>query len=193
MDPCIPAAAPPCANPPRTRHDVSVFAGHRQYPPLLLHPPRPAGGADPRRRAAPRGPPLWPIRLGGHHPGRDRRRGRGGGCGWNQGEGARANTIGSLLLGVYDNDRLRYAGNVGTGFTEATLAGLLRQQSPLERETSPFGTPVPPRYARGAHWVEPRLVGEVAFTQWTADGSMRHPSWRGLRLDKSPGEVHREG
>jgi len=52
---------------------------------------------------------------------------------------------------------------------------------------------VPPRYARGAHWVEPRLVGEVAFTQWSADGSMRHPSWRGLRLDKSPGEVHREG
>ena len=114
-------------------------------------------------------------------------------CGWNQGEGRRAHTIGSLLLGVYDNDRLRYAGNVGTGFTEATLAGLLRQLGPLQRDTSPFGTPVPPRYARGAHWVEPRLVGEVAFTEWTADGSMRHPSWRGLRLDKSPGEVHREG
>ncbi len=82
--------------------------------------------------------------------------------GWQPGEGGRADTIGSLLLGVYDNDRLRYAGNVGTGFTEATLTDLLRQLAPLERETSPLGTPVPPRYARGAHWVEPRLVGEVA-------------------------------
>jgi bifunctional non-homologous end joining protein LigD len=67
------------------------------------------------------------------------------------------------------------------------LAGLTQQLDPLERETSPFGTPVPPRYARGAHWVEPRLVAEVAFTEWTAGGSMRHPSWHGLRLDKDPG------
>ena len=114
-------------------------------------------------------------------------------CGWNQGEGARAHTIGSLLLGVYDDDRLRYAGNVGTGFTAAMLADLLRQLGPLDRATSPFSTPVPPRYARGARWVEPRLVGEVAFTQWTADGSMRHPSWRGLRAGKDPGAVRREG
>jgi len=112
--------------------------------------------------------------------------------GWNHGEGGRAHTIGSLLLGVYDNGRLRYAGNVGTGFTEATLTDLLRQLGPLERDTSPFSTPVPPRYARGVHWVEPRLAGEVAFTDWTADGSMRHPSWRGLRADKNPGAVHRE-
>ena len=113
-------------------------------------------------------------------------------CGWQPGQGRRADTIGSLLQGVYDNDRLRYAGNVGTGFTQAMLADLLRQLAPLERETSPFGTPVPPRYADGAHWVEPRLVGEVAFTEWTADGSMRHPSWHGLRVDKDPGDVHRE-
>ncbi len=112
--------------------------------------------------------------------------------GWKPGEGGRAHTIGSLLLGVYDDDRLRYAGNAGTGFTEAMLADLLRQLAPLQRDTSPFGMPVPPRDARGAHWVEPRLVGEVAFTEWTADGSMRHSSWHGLRLDKSPGEVHRE-
>ena len=72
--------------------------------------------------------------------------------------------IGSLLVGVDDDDRLRYAGQVGAGFTEAMLADLMRQLGPLQRETSPFGTPVPPRYARGAHWVEPRLVGEVAFT-----------------------------
>ena len=113
-------------------------------------------------------------------------------CGWKPGERARAHTIGSLLLGVYDDDRLRYAGNVGTGFTGAMLADLLPQLSPLERETSPFGTPVPPRYARRVHWVEPRLVGEVAFTEWTADGSMRHPSWHGLRADKNPGDVQRE-
>jgi len=113
-------------------------------------------------------------------------------CGWNPGEGSRANTIGSLLLGVYDDGRLAYAGNVGTGFTEAMLAGLIRQLAPLQRETSPFATPVPPRYARGAHWVEPRLVGEVAFAEWTADGSMRHPSWRGLRADKKPSDVYRE-
>ncbi len=112
--------------------------------------------------------------------------------GWQPGEGGRAHTIGSLLLGVYDNDRLLYAGNVGTGFTEAMLAALLRQLAPPERETSPLGTRVPPRYARGAHWVEPRLVGEVAFTEWTADGSMRHPSWRGLRADKNPEDVRRE-
>jgi bifunctional non-homologous end joining protein LigD len=54
-----------------------------------------------------------------------------------------------LLLGVYDDHRLRYAGNVGTGFTEPMLVGLMRQLRPLHRDTSPFGTPVPPRYARG--------------------------------------------
>ena len=72
------------------------------------------------------------------------------------------------------------------------LTDLLRQLGPLERDTSPFSTPVPHRYARGAHWAGPRLAGEVAFTEWTADGSIRHPSWRGLRADKNPGAVHRE-
>jgi len=114
-------------------------------------------------------------------------------CGWQPGQGRRANTIGSLLMGIYDDGgRLRYAGNVGTGFTGATLRELMRQLGPLQRDTSPFSTPVPPRYARGPHWVEPRLVGEVAFTQWTGDGSMRNPSWHGLRADKNPEEVHRE-
>ena len=112
-------------------------------------------------------------------------------CGWKPGQGRRADTIGSLLVGVYGDDgRLRYAGNVGTGFTEAMFTGLMAQLGPLQRETSPFGAPVP--YARGAHWVEPRLVGEVAFTEWTADGSMRHPSWRGLRAGKNPSDLHRE-
>jgi len=73
------------------------------------------------------------------------------------------------------------------------LADLMRQLGPLQGDASPFGTPVPPRYARGARWVGPRLVDEVAFTEWTADGGMRHPSWHGLRIDKHPEEVHREG
>ena len=114
-------------------------------------------------------------------------------CGWHPGQGRRADTIGSLLLGVYDHGQLRYAGNVGTGFTDAMLAGLMRQLAALRRDTSPFATPVPPRYARGARWVQPRLVGDVAFTEWTADGSMRHPGWRGLRAGKNPEDVPREG
>jgi hypothetical protein len=126
-------------------------------------------------------------------------------CGW---QGARAgtigsvlegadddyrltNTIGSLLVGVYDDDRLRYAGNVSIGFTEEMLAELMRKLRQLQRATSPFVTPVPQRYARGVHWVEPRLVGEVIFTEWTTDGSLRDPTWYGLRIDNNPGDVDR--
>ena len=113
-------------------------------------------------------------------------------CGWTPGEGRRADLIGSLLLGVYDGDRLRYVGHVGTGFTDAMLADLAEQLRPLGRETSPFGTKIPNPAARDARWVEPSLVGEVAFAEWTADGILRQPSWRGLRIDKEPAEVHRE-
>jgi bifunctional non-homologous end joining protein LigD len=113
-------------------------------------------------------------------------------CGWAPGEGRRANLIGSLLLGVYDGDRLRYVGHVGTGFTDAMLADLAEQLRPLGRETSPFGTKIPSQAARGAHWTEPSLVGEVSFAEWTSDGILRQPSWRGLRIDKEPAEVHRE-
>jgi bifunctional non-homologous end joining protein LigD len=113
-------------------------------------------------------------------------------CGWAPGEGRRADLIGSLLLGVYDGDRLRYVGHVGTGFTDAMLADLAEQLRPLGRETSPFGTKIPNQAARDARWVEPSLVGEVAFAEWTADGILRQPSWRGLRIDKEPVEVHRE-
>jgi bifunctional non-homologous end joining protein LigD len=112
-------------------------------------------------------------------------------CGWTPGHGRRADTIGALLLGVYDGGYLRYAGHVGTGFTQAMLADLIRRLRPLETGASPFGTPVPAQHARDAHWAQPRLVGEVTFAEWTSDGSMRHPSWRGLRPDKSPGEVSR--
>jgi bifunctional non-homologous end joining protein LigD len=113
--------------------------------------------------------------------------------GWRPGRGRRAGTIGSLLLGVPDRGQLRYAGHVGTGFTEAMLADLARQLRPLRRATSPFTSPVPAEHARDAHWVQPRLVGEVAFTEWTADSFLRHPSWRGLRADKDPADLSADG
>jgi bifunctional non-homologous end joining protein LigD len=114
-------------------------------------------------------------------------------AGWKPGEGNRANMIGSLLLGINDaSGRLRYAGHVGTGFTEPMLRDLAQRLRPLHRQASPFEDPVPPRHARDAQWVNPEIVGEVAFTEWTSDNLMRHPSWRGLRPDKEPRDVHRE-
>jgi bifunctional non-homologous end joining protein LigD len=114
-------------------------------------------------------------------------------AGWKPGEGSRASTIGSLLLGIHDTGgRLRYAGHVGTGFTEAMLRELVQRLRPLHQPASPFEDPLPPRHAKDAHWVSPELVGEVAFTDWTSDNLLRHPSWRGLRPDKAPGDVHRE-
>jgi bifunctional non-homologous end joining protein LigD len=97
--------------------------------------------------------------------------------GWIPGEGRRRDRIGALLVGVPDEGRLRYAGRVGTGFSDAELA---RLQGVLEeRDTSPFhGEPQPPR---GAVFVEPARVAEVEFTEWTSDGMMRHPSYKGLR------------
>ncbi len=109
--------------------------------------------------------------------------------GWRSGQGRREGTLGSLLLGVHVRGSLRYAGHVGTGFDDAALDDLTARLRPLERPSWPCEG-VPPRdVARDAHWVEPVLVGEVAFTEWTADGRVRHPSWRGLRSDKSPEEV----
>ncbi len=113
--------------------------------------------------------------------------------GWTPGQGRRSSTIGSLLLGVHENTRLVYAGNVGTGFTEETLRELGEILAPLERPASPFDGPVPREQARHAHWVDPALVGEVQYAEWTPDGRLRHPSWRGLRDDKSPENITREG
>jgi bifunctional non-homologous end joining protein LigD len=113
-------------------------------------------------------------------------------AGWIPGAGRRADLIGSLALGVYDRNRLRYAGNVGTGFTEADLRDMAVRLAPLSRGEDPFDPPAPREVARRAHWVRPELVGEVAFGEWTPDGVLRHPSWRGLRQDKEPREVHRE-
>lgn len=112
--------------------------------------------------------------------------------GWTSGQGTRASRIGSLLLGVPDESGLRYVGQVGTGFSEATLLELAGRLGPLARDSSPFSNPVPRQYAKGAHYVDPVLVGEVAFAEWTTDGRLRHPAWRGLREDKAPAEVRRE-
>ena len=113
--------------------------------------------------------------------------------GWRPGEGRRERVFGSLLLGVHDErGRLVYAGHVGTGFSERVLDDLTRRLAKLETTTPPFADEVPRAHARDARWVEPRLVGEVAFTEWTRDGRLRHPSWRGLRPDKAPSEVVRE-
>ncbi len=112
--------------------------------------------------------------------------------GWKPGEGNRAGQIGSLLIGVQGTDGLDYAGHVGTGFTQQTLAMLGQRLAPLRRDTSPFATPVPPEHARAAVWAEPILVVEVAFSQWTSEGRMRAASYKGLRTDKDPADVIRE-
>jgi bifunctional non-homologous end joining protein LigD len=112
--------------------------------------------------------------------------------GTSPGEGGRTGRIGSLLVGVHTPDGLVYAGRVGTGFSEQTLRMLDRLLAPLLRASCPFHTAVPRGHAAGATWVEPILVVEVAFTEWTTQGFLRHPSYRGLRTDKDPAEVVRE-
>ncbi len=113
--------------------------------------------------------------------------------GWLPGEGARSSTLGALLVGYHDDDgTLRYAGRVGTGFSDRELAELLAAFEPLARDTTPFEPPPPAAVARAARWLEPRIVVEVAFGEWTADGVLRHPSYVGRRIDKDPARVVRE-
>jgi bifunctional non-homologous end joining protein LigD len=102
--------------------------------------------------------------------------------------------FGALLLGVHDTQEgaLRYAGRVGSGFDDATLAGLSKRLRTVERRTPPFADPPKGAQARGVHWVRPSLVAEVSFTEWTADGQLRHPVFRGLREDKPAADVVRE-
>jgi bifunctional non-homologous end joining protein LigD len=99
--------------------------------------------------------------------------------------GARSH-FGALLVGAWAGERLRYAGKVGTGFTERTLADLMRRFRPLVRATSPFADQV---RERGATWLEPTLVAQLAFTERTRDGKLRHPTFLGLREDKPAREV----
>ncbi|MBP7146343.1 MAG: DNA ligase D [Acidobacteria bacterium] len=98
--------------------------------------------------------------------------------------------IGALLVGVHEPDgRLRYAGKVGTGFTEKLARELRARLDALAQTECPFANEPPRAIARRAHWVKPRLVGEVTFTEWTRDGVLRHPSFKGLREDKRPQEA----
>jgi bifunctional non-homologous end joining protein LigD len=109
--------------------------------------------------------------------------------GYTDPQGSRSH-FGALHLGVYEGDRLVYVSKVGTGFTGKTLQEVWDKLRPLRRSTSPFdvGTPT----GRGHHWVEPRLVAEIRFTEWTEDGGLRHPAFLGLRDDKRPEECRRE-
>jgi bifunctional non-homologous end joining protein LigD len=121
--------------------------------------------------------------------------------GWLPGEGNRSGKLGALLVGHYDTtptearkrgepQKFQYAGRVGTGFTEQTLADVKRQLDELARDDSPFDGKQPPK---GAHFVDPDLVAEVDFSEWTNGGTVRHPSFKGLRDDKDANAVVREG
>jgi bifunctional non-homologous end joining protein LigD len=115
-------------------------------------------------------------------------------AGYTHGGGRRAGTLGSLILAVNDDGGLRYAGNVGTGFTDKEIHGLMERLKPLRTDKPPFD-PVPkmPRVRKDEiQWVEPKLVAEVEFAEWTHDGRLRAPSYQGLRDDKSADEVVRE-
>jgi bifunctional non-homologous end joining protein LigD len=112
--------------------------------------------------------------------------------GWTQGKGERANSLGALLLGLPVGDGLEYAGKVGTGFSESARKEILEALRPLAQKKSPFTKRLTPAETALARFVRPELVGEVQFAEWTSNGHLRHPSWRGLRTDKEPNEVIRE-
>jgi bifunctional non-homologous end joining protein LigD len=116
-------------------------------------------------------------------------------AGYTRGEGRRAGGFGALVLGVREAGRLRWAGNVGTGFTDDEIARVLERLKPLRRRTSPFAEePKMPRVKRGdVVWVEPSVVAEVRFAEWTHEGRLRAPVYLGLRDDKPAREVRREG
>ena len=97
--------------------------------------------------------------------------------------------FGALLLGFYQKGKLMYAGKVGTGFDHDTLQRLGRKLARLEIPNSPFGEQV---QQRGVHWVKPKFIAQIGFTEWTTDNKLRHPRFLGLREDKSPKDVRRE-
>jgi len=119
--------------------------------------------------------------------------------GYTAGEGARADTFGSLVLGYYDDGKLTYAGHVGSGFDDLTLRHLKERLEALRTDESPFVVDVrrgPAVFGKArkapVYWVKPELVAEVKFAQWTEDGLLRAPVFLGLRDDKAPREVRRE-
>src|SRR4029077_13911318 len=109
--------------------------------------------------------------------------------GWLEGEGKRRGLPGSILVGYYDDGKFVYAGKGGTGFTHVKLEKLSELMKPLERETSPFDKGSPPK---GVHFVDPKLVGEFEFVEWTRSGQLRAPAFKGLRTDTRAREVVRE-
>lgn len=113
--------------------------------------------------------------------------------GWREGTGGRTSGIGALMLGIPAAGGLQFVGRVGTGFTERELAKLKGMLKPLHTDESPFNTRLPNVDAKGVTFVEPKLVGEVRYSERTGDDRLRQPSWRGLRPDKSPDEVVWEG
>jgi bifunctional non-homologous end joining protein LigD len=115
-------------------------------------------------------------------------------AGYTRGKGRRAGTLGSLVLSTYQGGDLAYVGNVGTGFDDREIDRLLKKLKPLERDTPPFReVPKMPRIRKGdVAWVEPKLVAEVEFVEWTHDGRLRAPAYKGLREDKEATEVRRE-
>jgi bifunctional non-homologous end joining protein LigD len=115
-------------------------------------------------------------------------------AGYTRGQGRRAGTLGSLVLATYQGGDLVYVGNVGTGFNDREIDRLLQKLKPLERDTPPFReVPKMPRIRKGdVTWAEPKLVAEVEFVEWTHDGRLRAPAYKGLREDKEATEVRRE-
>lgn len=109
--------------------------------------------------------------------------------GWEDGKGRREGLFGAVLVGYYDGDQLRYAGQVGTGFTDARLEELMALMRPLARDGSPFEVGRPPA---GWHFIEPRLVGDFEFTEWTRAGIVRAGVFKGLRRGRDPRSVRRE-
>jgi bifunctional non-homologous end joining protein LigD len=112
--------------------------------------------------------------------------------GWTAGAGQGGRVLGSLLLGVQGPAGLQYCGQVGTGFSDAARREMTRRLQALEQPGSPFASPVPRARARLAHWARPVLVGQVSYTEWTRDGRLRHPVWRGLRPGTGPANVRRD-
>ncbi len=113
-------------------------------------------------------------------------------CGWRPGKGRRDGMVGGLLLGAHDaaTGELVYLGDVGTGFTERALGDLKARLDRIERPAGPFAAEPPREVTRHVHWVEPVLVGEVVYRQFTrSDRRLRHAAWRGLRPDREPGEI----
>ena len=99
-------------------------------------------------------------------------------------EGMRAG-LGALLIGYHEGDRLTFCGKVGTGFTQKLALDLRARLGRIEHKACPFTPPPSGPLGRNAHWVKPDLVCEVVFTEWTTDGKIRHPSFQGLRADRS--------